>query len=268
MKESINNKLVNLLIENYCEDELVSYGIATVLKKYSNLEDIGNDSLRKLTKIIDNIEDLSLKAAIIETIVEIPCFEYEKEYKLLDQYLNLLSINGGRSLEEVRNCLNAFIISGANKSDVFAKVYENLDKKYAIQILAGINYEEKEITDGLKNIYLEVRNVKKIKYRSNLISTFVLITNPLCLKYDYINCISFSYSESILAIVDWAWKEKGSTQYLVTQKIINRDEGKIFEELGMLLVDQDNLNNGKLKELYDKFFKGKNPFDVMFTLPI
>lgn len=275
MKKNIIEDLINLIMNSYCdEDDSIFWGSLTVLKKYTDFDSINRDSMRKLVNMVPVVKDIATRAYLIEIIAEFLCFQYDNNEKLiydnneelLDEYVYFLS-QDTTDIKDAESCLSAFIILGINKDEVFNKIARKLERKKVIQILMSIEYEWENVPKELEEIYKEVEIGKRISYRSNLISTFLLIIHPLCFKYEHINCVSSSYPSLLSAIADWGWKTPGSTNYIVKRKIVTKKEGEILEHLGELLMNGVEWDSEEIRKLYDEFFDDKNPFDVMFTLP-
>ncbi|NFR85748.1 hypothetical protein [Clostridium sp. ZBS2] len=275
MKDNITEELINFTINSYCqENDSIFLGSLMVLKKYADFEYVEGNSILKLINIIPVVKDITTRASLIEIIVEVLCYHYDNNEELLydnneellDEYVHLLSQNA-TSIEDAKNCLIAFIILGVNKDKLFNKIVKKLNKKQAVQIFMNISDEWEIVPKEAKEMYTEVELAKKISYRSSVVSTFLLIVHPLCSKYEYINCISFSCSSLLAAIADWGWKTSGSTNYLVERKIITKKEGKILEHLGALLMSDIEWDSEEIKKLYYEFFNNKDPLNVMFTLP-
>lgn len=214
---------------------------------------------------------------LIETIVNaINVDEYstQKKYwigdynlnKLLNEYVILCNYN---TYDGAAHCLNDFIAHGISPASVFVKLAENSEnKEHTVAILARMGITEwGEIPDKFSDLLVEVKNAYKIFCRSNVISQFILVVHPLCGKNANKSAISFSYFSYDGAWSDWGWSLPGSTDSLVEEKIISKRESRIFEKLGNLLLCKESLSSSKIRELYDEFFQGKDPFAVIFSLP-
>jgi hypothetical protein len=213
---------------------------------------------------------------LIETIANAinvdKCNTYEKYWigdynlnKLLNEYVVLCNDN---THEKAAHCLNDFIANGVKPESVFVKLAENLDdKEHAAAILARMGITDwGEIPYKFYELLVEVKNTYKIFRRSNVISQFILVVHPLCGKNVSKSAISFSYFSYEGALSDWGWNKSGSTERLIEDKIISKREAGIFEKLGNLLFTEQ-LNSCKIRELYNDFFQGKDPFEVIYSLP-
>lgn len=284
MKKNNIDELIEFIASRYCdEDETMFYGCLMVLKKYIYLGDVERESMIKLVNILPSIKDALARITLIEIIVEFLCFQngenhetgsneeliYNNIEELLDEYiLCLLSENVIDTLE-VRYCLGNFIDLGISKNELFNNIAGRFKRRDVIQVMMGMWRNWSCIPKEFENLYEESRIGEKISERSGIILSFILIVHPLGSKYEYCNnLLSVSPASSLLsAIIDWGWVKEGSTNYLVKEKIITKEEGKILEKLGQLIHNNIELESEEIRKLYYKFFNDKDPFDVMFTLP-
>jgi len=270
-------EIVKFIIDNFNKEDntILGWGLK-LLKTCGDLSLIDRDSLNQLINIMPNVNDIYDRATLIEVIVASKCYIQDNNGILLDdkvgdtldEYIYLLSENAS-TIQDASSCLNAFIISGVNKDEVFNKVARELDEKTAIKLLIGINEKWDKVPNDLETFVIELEKARRISYRSFAISSFLSIVHPLCSKYAHIHNVSSMYTTLISAIADWGWRTPDSTNYLVDRKIITKEEGRILERLGMLIMDDINmvLNPEVVGKLYYEFFNDKNPLDVMFTLP-
>lgn len=274
---NIIEDLISYTVNNYSEEEwYIFYDSLTVVKKYNYLEYIKSESINKLISILPIVENSLTKSIAIEIIVNYLCCQYdvgEEELlfddneKLLDKYIDTLAGNK-INIKDAENCLKCFIDLGIEKNKIIHQLLKKLDRKVAIQILIFlIDYNDENILQEFSEIYEEVKIAQRVYDRSNIISTFILITHPLCSKYEHINCMSTQYSDLTNAIEDWGWNTPGATKYLIEKNIFTEKEGKILEHLGELLLKNVDLNSKEIRDLYFKFFENKDPYDIMFTLP-
>ncbi|WPC43405.1 hypothetical protein [Clostridium sp. JS66] len=186
--------------------------------------------------------------------------------KLLDDYVVLCNDN---MCEDAAHCLNNFIDLGISSVEVFTKLAENLeDKEHTIAILSRMNiYEWGEIPDRFSELLMEVKKAARMLGRSNAICQFLLVVHPLCGENVNKSTLQFSYFSYAGACYDWSWSSSRTADRMVEAKILSLREAKIFEKLGDILLKEDNLNSIKIRELYGEFFRGKDPFDVIYTLP-
>lgn len=131
----------------------------------------------------------------------------------------------------------------------------------------GIGYIWGDIPAAYEDIYKKVKEGEKIRFRSYIVSTFLLIVQLLCSRYEYSNCVSIEYPSLLSAVEDWEWQTPGSTNYIVKQGVITIEEWNVLERLGELLKSDIELNSTEIRNLYNEFFQDKNPYDVMSTLP-
>ncbi|NFI04069.1 hypothetical protein FC961_07880 [Clostridium botulinum] len=270
IKENKSVKLIKFIKDNYCDEEESSFCDGLVyLREQTNLEELGSEFLIHLTEMLSIVKKNSHRAVLIETIAEIPCFDFDNNQGLLDEYIFLLSQRATTS-KKAAQCLDSFIVSGANAGEVFNKVAKNLDKKHAIEILININIRVDEwgiIPNELKGLFKDFQIAKKISYRSCVIAPFLLIVHPLCLKYGTISFLSFNYYSIDSAVYDWGWYQPSGARYLVEGKIVTAKEAEILQRLGDLLRSHIELDSKEIRGLYYEFFYDKDPIDVMFTLP-
>lgn len=186
--------------------------------------------------------------------------------KLFDDYIVACKHNTN---ENTVQCLKNFIYHGISAATIFIKLADNLEnKEQIVSILAEMGVKEwGEIPDRFSQLLMEVKEAFKIRCRSHVISQFILVVHPLCGENARKSSISFSCFSYNGACFDWPWNSPGSTDTLVKDKIISLREAKIFEKLGNLLICEENFNSSKIRELYDEFFQGKDPFNVIYTLP-
>lgn len=186
--------------------------------------------------------------------------------KLFDDYVVLCNDN---IYESAVHCLNNFILLGISPNTVFTKLAENLEsKEQTIAILSRINIDEwGEIPNRFSELFMEVKKSSRTLSRSNAICQFILVVHPLCGQSVNKSALQFSYFSYTGACNDWFWNSSRSANKLLEAKILSSREAKIFDSLGNLLLQGEDLNSIKIRELYDEFFQDKNPFDVIYTLP-
>ncbi|KAJ49689.1 hypothetical protein BD780_000961 [Clostridium tetanomorphum] len=276
---NIIEDLINYTVNNYSEEEwYIFYDSLILVKKYNYLEYIKSESINKLVNILPIVKNSLTKIILIEIIVNYLCCQYDVDEeellfddneKLLDKYIDALAENKiNINIKDIEACLKCFIDLGIEKNKIIHQLLKKLDKKIAIKILIFlIEYNDENILQQFSEIYEEVKIAQRVYYRSNIISTFILIVHPLCSKYECINCISTQYSELTNSIEDWGWNTPGATKYLIEKNIFTEKEGKILEHLGELLLKNVDLNSKEIRDLYFEFFENKDPYDVMFTLP-
>jgi len=270
IKENKAIKFIKFMKDNYCEEEENSFCDGLLyLREQANWRELDSEFLSHLIEMLSIVKKNSHKATIIENIVEIECFNFNNNQELLDEYIFLL-VEKATTNKKAAQCLGAFIISGANEGEIFNKIYKSLDKKHAIEILEDVSIDREcleNISNELEEFYAELQIAKKISHRSCTIAPFLLITNPLCLEYGTNSYLSFNYSSVDSAVYDWGWYSPNDARYLVNQKVVTEKEAEILQRLGDLMRSRIELDSEEIRGLYHEFFYGKNPLDVMFTLP-
>ena len=267
-KENNAVKLIEFIRDNYSEEDGSSFctGI-TILRKHTKLKEVGNHSLIELINMLSIINQDGRRAMLIETIVEIPCFDFNSNKKLLDEYLHLI-LGRNTTNEEAGQCLSAFILAGADRDKIFNEIAKNLDKENSMQILVnvdtGTDYWNAE-SNGSEEFFIELQRAKRIRYRSGVITSFLSIVHPMVLKYGDIAPFFYHYCDERKAL-DWNWNQLNSLMQLIERKIITAKEADILQHLGELLDRKVELDSTVIKKLYEEFFDDKDPLDVMFTL--
>ena len=267
-------ELVDYISSSYNDEEwYIFYDLLLLLKKYDDLEFININEMTKLLDTLPRVNDSNVKVVLIEIIVNFLCYQYDNYEELLvkdieelfNEYLYGISQNS-INIKETRKCLNSFLDLGIEKDKLVVKILNTLHEEAALKILMFIiyDYEDNIVCD--KKIFQKIKMSKRLYYRSNIISTFILITNPLCSEYDYIHCVSKEYDSFRVALEDWGWT-KENTEHLINKKILSQKEADIFGRLGKMLFDNIEINGKEAKELYCEFFENKDPIEVMFTLP-
>ena len=268
-KENKAVKLIEFIRDNYSEEDESSFwtGI-TILRKHTQFKDIGNDSLIELMNMLSIIKDDVTRAMLIKTIVEIPCFDFNSNQKLLDEYLHLISERYATN-EEAAQCLSAFILAGADRDKIFNEIAKNLDKENSMQILVNIDIGSDYwniIPNTSEEFFIELQRAKRIRYRSGVITSFLSIVHPMVLKYGDIAPFFYHYCDERKAL-DWNWNQVNSLIQLIERKIITKKEADILQRLGNLRNKYEETNPKKIEKLYNEFFEDKDLIDVIFTLP-
>ncbi|NOW04343.1 hypothetical protein [Clostridium beijerinckii] len=270
-------KCIEFIKDNYCEEEDSSFceGLLA-LRGYTNYEELDSEFLSCLMDMLQKVKKGSHRAAIIEIIVEIEDFDFNQNKELLDEYIFLLSQKATTKYKAVR-CLSDFACSGAEEEEVYSKIIKYLSQKDAIEILVKINgiRRKMEKMSRIPKAFSErINMLGKIRYRTEIVSTFLSIVHPLCSKYAEIGKTSFGYPCVEAAVLDWAWKKPGSANHLAKEGMFTVKETEILEKLGGLLSDMlrkysndIKLDSDEIRALYYEFFNNRNPLDVMFTLP-
>lgn len=55
---------------------------------------------------------------------------------------------------------------------------------------------------------------------------------------------------------------------LIKSRVLSSKEVSILEELDRLINRQEELDSMKVRKMYEDFFEGKDPLEVIFTLPM
>ncbi|WGU92300.1 hypothetical protein QJQ58_17105 [Paenibacillus dendritiformis] len=265
----MDKKIISTIYDFCLEEDYDSTLVETLnlLKNSSAINALEGDSITFLSSMIPLVEDNSIKAQIIETIVESPHY-VSNDTKLLDEYIRLVSL-GEVIVPEAVRCFGAFSVSGNTMNEIFTKLAESPNKEVALEILVLMAKRDwGDLPSHLESFANEVETLQRLSYRSGVISTFLLIVHPLCSRYAHISSFSFGYPSTEVAVNDWAWVTPESTKYMLDRKIVSPKEANILVELGRLIrSDKNNLGAADMTKLYNQFFEGKNPFDVMYTLP-
>lgn len=265
-------KLIEFIKDNYDEEDLSIFwtGI-TMLQKHTQLKDVGKDYLNELINMLLIIEDAASKVMLIETIVEIKCFGFNKNSNLLDDYIDLI-LEREMTNDEAAEYLSKFILLGADREKIFNRLAKELNKENAFEILINIDlaldyWNSEEIAD---EFFREFEIAKRIRCRSGMFASILLVVHPLFLEYSNISPFFNEYSEKrISTSLDWDQLESLNkiVEQSVKRKIITSKEANIIRRLGESLNNQEKLDLIETKKFYSEFFGDKNPFDVMFKLP-
>lgn len=142
------------------------------------------------------------------------------------------------------------------------------DKQHAISLLAYISIHSwGNLPPQSSTLQAEVKDAQKVRERTYIFAQFLVILHPLVSKYQGVSSIDFVFDYEG-AYVDWPFSREGSSLRLVKQNIIDEREGAIFEELGKLIHDEAiDLQSSRVLNLYQTLFSGRDPLDVIFTLP-
>ncbi|MGG1938191.1 hypothetical protein ABFY57_25270 [Paenibacillus polymyxa] len=248
------------------KDDRVIVAALKLLKNDCNLEELEGNYFAQLVSMIPLVKEQSIKALLIETIVESP--EFVSDDTILDEYVKLIS-EGATNVQEATRCLGAFTASGSTNNQIFIQLANKLNHKFAVEILVSMGRSNwGEIPHYLESFAQEVQKTQRIRYRSGIIAAFLLIVHPLCSEYAHVSSLSFGYPYTEAATSDWAWVTPKNTEHIVQKKIVTSREADILVKLGGLLRNNNiDLNSNEITKLYTEFFEDKNPFDVIYTLP-
>ncbi|UHA73173.1 hypothetical protein [Paenibacillus sp. 481] len=270
--EYMNEFFKYLTQENGTEENQTFFALLKMLRNNSNLSDYyGEEFVELLRGILPRIEDKYDKATLIETIVECCYIDYtfDEHYwqGIFEQYIWCVRENAS-SVENISICLVGFIRTGISKNEVFTKLAENLQREYAILILAQINLNDLgNIPEELSGLLIEARKAYSIRWRTGIIAQFLLLVHPLVRKYAGISEITFLYDDYRGVYEDcWPRGLLNTKDTLVAEKMLSLKEVSILEKLDQVLGKAD-LDSMEVRKLYDEFFEGKDPLDVIYMLP-
>lgn len=264
---SVKDIVDNIVKEGIC-DEVFLVQLLKIVRYYNNLSTLEEGYYKELIKILPYLQNVKTKIVLIQTIMQLSDeIDYLEATKLLEMYIELIK-KERPEIGEIVNCLSAFHINGYMYNSLFIKVVDNIEENFAIQILVGLGDQDWGMLPLKYNEIKErVQVAWRIKYRSWVLSTFILITCPLCRKYNQISRIQFVYPNIEVAINDWSWIEEGSETYILTNKIVSLKEAQILLELGRMLHTGISVESESINQLYTLFFEGRDPFEVIYTLP-
>lgn len=246
------------------QDEIIIALLKTIKEQYSVVE-LGEELFLQLQKAVPHIKEKRTRAAIIETMVEFPDFNFD--YEILDEYLTLV-FDYQTNNEDAIRCLKSFTVQDLFKEVIFLRLAQFTDKQRALEILVGIGGSNwGEIPAEYQQFDDQVRSGIRMRNRTFIISQFLYFVHPLCREYSYINHLAAHYPTMQSARNDWAWRLPGSTDHIINSKIVTSREAEVFIKLGQLLHEKVHLTSVVKKGLYSAFFEGKDPIDVIFNLP-
>lgn len=241
------------------------------LKDYSSLtEHYGEAFIRLLwLDVLPRINETHNKVSVIETLVEATYGNAESKMleQLFNDYMSMLE-QYATTLDNAARCLFGFIESGIEIREISGRILAFSDYQYAVALLAYINTCEWENfqfeTDEIQD---EVKNARRIRERTYIFAQFLVILHPGVGKYPKVSSIDFVFDYDG-AHNDWPFSQEGSTLRLVEKGIIDSKEGIFFEKLGRFIHDENiDLKSPKVLDLYQNLFEGRDPLDVIFTLP-
>jgi len=227
-----------------------------------------------LKELLPNVTDKYDKASIIEAIIQ-SFFWYENDriyYKeILNDYIWCLS-EYATSLNDSVLCLTSFLHVGITEHELVTKLVKKLDKEYCLLILSRLSLEapcnlEIETLDWLE----EAKVYSNISQRSAIIAQFLLLIHPHIRKYAGISKIHFLY-DSYKGVYEDCWPRgllPNNKNTLIKTNVLSLKEVNTLEKLDELInTQEEDLDSIKVRELYDEFFEDKDPFEVIFTLPL
>lgn len=272
-------KNINYLFKSLTEvDDTIEYQTFFALLekiKYipSFLEYFGEDFVEHMLLLLSRVKEKHDQAILIETVMECLDIYTFSEACIKDIFEKYMSCIAEKvvSLNGLTMCLIGFIQAGISEEQIIIRLEENLEKEHVINVLSRlyINYfaNSSEANSGLLR---EAQKAYYISQRSGIIAQFLLLVHPHIRKYAGLSQITFMY-DSYRGVYEDCWPRgllpnmKGT---LIKSKILSSNEVGILEELDtMINLQGEALESMKVRELYDAFFEGKDPFEVIFTLP-
>lgn len=271
----INNTFKYLTQDLDTEEYLTFFALLEKVKDIPALQEYyGGEFIEILIELLSRIEDKSDKALLIETIVQ--CLYSSDKIsetfckEILDEYILCLR-DPATSLDNIVQCLKGFIHVGISKNEIVAKLATNLEKEYVLSILSRLNIDDLVSTsDELSKLLAESQEVSNVRWRSGIIAQFLLLVHPYIRKYAGISEITFLY-DSYTGVYEDCWPRgllPNMKDKLIKSKVLSPKEISILEDLERLInIQQEDLDSMEVRKLYDDFFEGKDPFEVIFTLP-
>ncbi|ATF11542.1 hypothetical protein HP398_13225 [Brevibacillus sp. HB1.4B] len=273
--KSINEFFKYLTQNNDTKEYETFFALLEQIKYNSNLlEYYGEEFVEHMIELLPHIEDKYDRASLIETIIE--CSDIytvsEKFLKeIFDEYALCLA-EKAVNVKGMSACLMGFIQAGISEKEVIKKLEENLEKEYVISVLSKmyINYLANSVESN-SSLLKEAQEAYYLSQRSGIIAQFLLLVNPHIRKYAGISQITFLY-ESYRGVYEDCWPRgllPNMKDTLIKSKVLSSKEVSILEELDRLINTQgENLDSMEVRKLYDDFFENKDPFEVIFTLPV
>jgi len=274
-KVKYTNDLFKYLTQNTDTKEYQTF-IALLEKiKYnpSLLEYYGEEFVEHMIDLLPRIEDKYDQASLIETIIEcMDIYTFSDNYikGIFDEYM-LCIAEKAVNVAGMSTCLIRFIQAGISEKEIIEKLEENLEKEHLINVLSRmyINYLANS-AETKSYLMEEVQEVYYLSQRSGIIAQFLLLVHPHIRKYAGISQITFLY-ESYRGVYEDCWPRgllPNRKDTLIKSKVLSPKEVSILEDLDRLInTQEEDLDSMEVRKLYDDFFEGKDPFEVIFTLP-
>lgn len=270
------NELFKYLTQNNDTEEYLTFFALLDNIKYNPdlLRYYGEEFVKNMIALLPRIEDKYDKASLIETIAQSfywysvsvnSCKEIFNEYVwCLREYAT--------GVEDVVRCLTAFVRVGISKNEVVVKLVENLEKEYALRILSQIDFDVlNNIPEDTSKLLTAAKELSKISWRSGIIAQFLLLVHPHVRKYAGVSQITFLY-DSYKGVYEDSWPRgllPNRKETLIESKVLSIKEVYILERLDTLINTQEGvLDSMEVRKLYNDFFEGRDPFEVIFTLPM
>lgn len=245
----------------------------SIRKIPSLMEYYGKDFFESMLTLLNHVEDKYDQATLIETIME-----YADEYSLsevdieriFEQYLICITEQAG-NIKDMSVCMNDFINAGIDIKEIVGKLEGNLEKEQLIKLLSFLYRNHKaEFNEIDSHLLKEIHQAYCISQRSGIIAQFLLLTNPYVRRYAGLSEILFLY-DSYEGVYQDAWRRgllPNMKNMLIDFKILSLKEICVLEELDNLInTHGECLDSEKVEQLYYDFFRDKDPFEVIFTLP-
>lgn len=273
---SAMNDIFRYLTEDHETEEYLTF--FTLLEKIKNIPPLldfyGEEFVQYLIELLPKIEDKYDRALLIETLVQCfySCEAVDKTYclELLDEYM-LCVREYAANIDDIIQCLYGFFHAGISKSETVVKLVENLDsKEYLLRILSRLEIDDSVNVSKDRSEWLaEAKELSSISWRSGIIAQFLLLAHPHVRKYAEVSQITFLY-DSYEGVYADCWPRgllPNRKETLIESNVLSIKEIRILERLDELINTQKkDLDSPEVRELYDVFFEGKDPFEVIFSL--
>ncbi|MDY8023810.1 hypothetical protein [Paenibacillus polymyxa] len=270
------NELFKYLTQNNDTKEYQTFFALLENIKYnpSLLEYYGEEFVEHMIDLLPHIEDKYDQASLIETIIE--CLDI---YTFSENYLNeifgkyiLCIAEKAVNVKGMSACLIGFIQAGISEKEIIKKLEENLEKEHLISVLSRmyISYLANSV-EAKSYLMKEVQEAYYLSQRSGIVAQFLLLVHPHVRKYAGISQITFLY-DSYRGVYEDCWPRgllPNMKDTLIKSKVLSSKEVSILEELDRLINMQgEELDSMEVRKLYEDFFEGKDPLEVIFTLPV
>ena len=245
------------------EIDNLNFDLLTIALKYIKYESqikYSDQVYDVLLRSMSSIVNSELRCRFIETLVTFESFEFD--LNIFEDYVDLIN-EGNSDFENIKLCLGAFLVSGLEKSTLLEHMSKSPYPDFAVELMASVGGDWETNNPALIE-FVERINIKwRQNYRIGVITQLILVTHPAILSGDPFN----GYKSVDAAIHDWAWFAADSTRNCLNRKIITVSESDQLIEIGQYIRSNPKIDTEKAKHLYDAFFGGRDPFDVMYDLP-
>ncbi|WP_418027064.1 hypothetical protein [Paenibacillus sp. JJ1722] len=269
------NELFKYLTQNNDTKEYQTFFALLKNIKYnpSLLEYYGKEFVEHMIDLLPHIEDKYDQASLIETIIEcLDIYTFGENYlkETFDKYM-LCIAEKAVNVKGMSACLIGFIQAGISEKEIIKKLEENLEKEHLISVLSRmyINYLADSVEDK-SYLMKEVQEAYYISQRSGIVAQFLLLVHPYVRKYAGISQITFLY-DSYRGVYEDCWPRgllPNMKDTLIKSKVLSSKEVSILEQLDRLINMQEELDSMEVRKLYEDSFEGKDPLEVIFTLPM